>query len=49
MFHLAMLHAVYKMVSQVDQLCPLLVENNKFCQSTNVTNEELPCEYGNEL
>ena len=33
----------------VESLCPLLVENNTFCQNTDVTNEELPCEYGSEL
>ena len=43
-----MLSADYKMASQVGWPCPLLVEN-KFCQSINVTNEELPCGYGNEL
>jgi len=37
------------MASQVESLCPLLIEINKFCQSINVRNEELPCEYGNEL
>jgi hypothetical protein len=38
-----------KMASQVQSLCPLLIENNKFCQSIYVTNEELLCEYGDEL
>jgi hypothetical protein len=37
------------MVSQVESLCPLLIRNNKFCQSINVINEELLREYGNEL
>jgi len=37
------------MASQVESLCPLLIEINKFCQSINVRNEELPCEYGDEL
>jgi hypothetical protein len=36
------------MVSQVESLCPLLVNNNKFCQSISVINEKLSCEYGNE-
>ena len=36
------------MASQVELLCRLLVENNKFCQSINVINEEILCEYGNE-
>jgi hypothetical protein len=36
------------MESQVELLFALLVENNKLCQSINVTNEELLCEYGNE-
>jgi len=44
-----MLSADYKMASQVCWPFPLLVENNKFCQSINVTNEELPRGYGNEL
>ena len=44
-----MLHADYKTASQLESLYPLLIEINKFCQSINVTNEELPCEYGNEL
>jgi len=44
-----MLPADYKMASQLQSLPSLLVENNKFCQSINVTNEELPCEYGNEF
>jgi len=44
-----MIHADYKTASQWELLCPLLIEINKFCQSINVTNEELPCLYGNEL
>jgi len=44
-----MLHADYKTASPLESLCPLLIEINKFCQSINVTNEELPCEFGNEL
>ena len=38
-----------KMAWQVEARCALLIEKNKFCQNTNVTNQELPCEYGNEL
>jgi len=44
-----MLRADYKTASQSESLCPLFIEINKFCHSINVTNEELPCEYGNEL
>ena len=44
-----MIHADYKTASQWELLCPLLIEINKFYQSINVTNEELPCLYGNEL
>ena len=44
-----MLHANYKTASQLESLGPLLIEINKFCQSINVTNEELPCEHGNDL
>jgi hypothetical protein len=44
-----MLHANYKTASQLELLGPLLIKINKFCQSIDVTNEELPCEYGNEL
>jgi hypothetical protein len=34
------------MACKVEPLCALLVENNKLCQSINVINEVLPCEYG---
>jgi len=44
-----MLHADYKIASQLQSLPSLLIENNRFCQSINVTNEELLCEFGNEL
>jgi len=37
------------MASQVELLYPLFVENNMVCQSINVINEELSCEYGNAL
>ena len=37
------------MACKVEWVCLLLVECNTFCQSINVTNEKLPCEYGNEL
>jgi hypothetical protein len=36
------------MAFNVESLCRLLVENNKFYHSINVINEVLPCEYGNE-
>jgi len=49
MFYLAMLPADYKMASQLHSLPSLLIEINKICQSINVRNEELPCEYGDEL
>jgi len=44
-----MIHADYKTASQLELLCPLLIEIKKFCQNINVTNEKLPCLYGNEL